>query len=123
MNVSRIKRGSDAVPLEGAALENELGQFVDIFNNHNSGVSGWNNLNVVDGSNKRMGASVLVAGTVTVSNTTVTASTRIFLSTSTAGGTVGHPYVSARTAGTSFVITSTNGADTSTIAWLLMEPK
>ena len=77
---------------------------------------------IKEGANGAMGVSTLVAGTVTVSNTKVTANSRIFLSTNTSGGTVGHPYISARTAGTSFTITSTSGTDTSTIAWEIKEP-
>lgn len=79
-------------------------------------------LYVKEGTNATMGASVLVAGTVTVSTTKVTANSRIMLSNNANGGTVGVPYISARTAATSFVITSTNAADTSTIAWLIVEP-
>ena len=123
MIIGRNERGSDKRPLEGARLENELEAIVTTWNNHDQGVQGFNKIAVVDGANKRMGVATLSAGAVTVNNTTVTANTRIFLSTTTAGGTVGHPYVSARSAGTSFTITSTSGTDTSTIAWLLIEPK
>lgn len=79
-------------------------------------------LQVKEGSNARMGTAVLVAGTVTVSNTSVTASTRIFLTTQTPGGVPGAVYISARTAATSFDITSTSVADTSTVAFLMVEP-
>lgn len=78
-------------------------------------------LRVMEGSNARMGTVALTAGTAIVSNTSVTASTRIFL-TAQSGGAPGALYVSARTAGTSFTITSTNVADTSLVAWLLVEP-
>ncbi|MFG2848485.1 hypothetical protein ACGF12_35800 [Kitasatospora sp. NPDC048296] len=77
---------------------------------------------IKEGANARMGVSVLVAGTVTVANTSITASTRVQLTIQSPGGTVGVQYVSARTAGTSFTITSNNVADTSTVAWLLIEP-
>jgi hypothetical protein len=77
---------------------------------------------VKEGSNAKMGTATLVAGTVTVSTTAVTASSRVYLTIQTNGGTVGVPYVSARTAGTSFAITSTSGTDTSTVAWILIEP-
>jgi hypothetical protein len=68
------------------------------------------------------GTAVLVGGTVTVNNTLVTANSRIFLTTQVTGGTVGSPYISARTASTSFTITSTSGTDTSTVAWMIVEP-
>ena len=76
---------------------------------------------IAEGSNCRMGTAVLVGGTVTVTNTSVTANTRIFLSRSTTGGTVGH-LSTTQTAATSFVINSSSVLDTSTINWLLMEP-
>ena len=69
-----------------------------------------------------MGIATLSGGTVTVSNTKVTASTRIFLTNNVASGTVGTPYISARSAGTSFTISSTSGSDTSQIAWMFVEP-
>lgn len=77
---------------------------------------------VTEGSNLRMGASTLKAGTVTVSNTSVTANTRIFLTGQNSSGTHGELTVSARSAGTSFTITSSSGTDTRSVAWLLIEP-
>jgi hypothetical protein len=77
---------------------------------------------IKEGANARMGVSVLVAGTVTVANTSITANTRVQLTIQIPGGTVGVQYVSARTAGTSFTITSNSATDTSTVAWLLIEP-
>lgn len=75
-----------------------------------------------EGANAKMGRAVLVAGSVVVNNTKVTAASEIFLTTQIPGGTVGTPYISARTAGTSFTISSTNAADTSTVAWQIVEP-
>lgn len=74
------------------------------------------------GADATMGTATLVGGTVTVSTTAVTANSRIFVTTQTLGGTIGTPYVSARVAGTSFDITSSSGTDTSTVAWLIVEP-
>lgn len=79
-------------------------------------------LKVKEGTNARMGTATLVAGTLVVANTSVTATTRIFLTVQTAGGTQGFLRISARTAGTSFTITSTSVSETSTVAWLLVEP-
>lgn len=81
-------------------------------------------LKIKEGSNAKMGTATMVAGTVTVSTTAVTATSRIFLSIQSLG-TVTVPTsvgVTARTAGTSFVITSANVVDTSVIAWNLIEP-
>jgi hypothetical protein len=79
-------------------------------------------LQIKEGSNARMGQATLVAGSVTVNNTTVTGSTRIFLSCASRGGTQGFLDISTVTVGTSFTIRSSNGADTSVINWLLIEP-
>lgn len=81
------------------------------------------NLHVKEGSNASMGIATLVAGTVTVNTTKVTANSRIFLTVE--GGTltnVGFVYVSARSSGTSFDITSSNILDASDVAWLIVEP-
>lgn len=75
-----------------------------------------------EGSNARQGVATLVGGTVTVANTSVTANTRIQLTSQADGGTPGFLRVSARVAGTSFTITSSSGTDTSTVAYLMTEP-
>lgn len=79
-------------------------------------------LKIKEGANAKMGTAVLVGGAVTVSTTAVTASSRIFLTRQVVGGTQGHLSIGTVTAGTSFVINSSDGADTSTIAWLIVEP-
>lgn len=81
-----------------------------------------NKLLVKEGSNAAMGASTLVAGTVTVSNTLVTANSRIFLTGQNSSGTHGELTISARVVGTSFTITSSILTDTRSIAWLIVEP-
>jgi hypothetical protein len=78
---------------------------------------------VAEGSNAKQGTATLVAGTVTVANTSVTATSRIFL-TAQSLGTVTAPKalaVTARTAGTSFTITSADNTDTSVVAWEIFE--
>lgn len=78
--------------------------------------------NGVSTSRIRHGRATLVAGTVTVTDANVTANSRIFLAHAVDGGTVGWLRVSARIAGTSFTITSSSGADTSQVDWLMIEP-
>lgn len=68
------------------------------------------------------GTAVLVAGTVVVSNTNVTANSIILLTGQNSSGTHGFLNVSARTASTSFTITSSSGSDTRTVGWLMFEP-
>ena len=72
-------------------------------------------------SASKSGTAVLVDGTVTIANATITANTRIFAFCQTPGGGIGSLYCSARVVGVSFTLTSTNILDTSTIAWMLLE--
>src|SRR5579859_1385062 len=80
-----------------------------------------NGLYVKEGSNATMGVKTLTGGTAVVSTTKVTASSRIQL-TPQSNSNLGVPYISARSAGTSFTITSTNGSDASQIFWWIIEP-
>lgn len=79
-------------------------------------------LKVKEGTNATMGVATLAAGTVVVNTTKVTANSRVFITSEAPAGTIGFLSVSARTAGTSFTITSSNALDTSTVAWLIVEP-
>jgi hypothetical protein len=80
-------------------------------------------LQVAEGSNCKQGTAVLNGTTaVVVSNTSVTANSRIFLTINVPGGTPASPYVFARSAGVSFSIKSTGASDTSTVAWEIFEP-
>lgn len=79
-------------------------------------------IQVAEGSNAKSGLIALVAGTVTVANTATTANSRIQLTSQADGGTPGWLRVSARTAATSFTITSSSATDTSSVAWLIIEP-
>lgn len=69
-----------------------------------------------------MGQVTLVGGTKVVSTTAVTANSRIFLTSDAPGGTIGFLSVSARVAGTSFTIQSSNALDTSNVSWIIVEP-
>lgn len=83
-----------------------------------------NGLYIKEGSNATMGTGTLSAGTLVISNTKVTANSRIFL-TDTGGGVlanIGALYISARSAGTSFTVSSSNALDTSTFSWIIIEP-
>ena len=79
-------------------------------------------IQIKEGSNARMGVSTLVAGTVTVSNTSVTASSRIFASANTTSTGHGALSIENITAGVSFDIVSTNVLDDASVAWLIIEP-
>ena len=76
---------------------------------------------VKEGSNAKQGTATLVGGSVTVSNTSVTAASRIFL-TPQDNATTGALRVAGRTSGTSFTITSSNAGDTGVVAYEIFEP-
>lgn len=78
-------------------------------------------LTVKAGTNARIGTTALTAGSAVVANTSVTAKTVVLLTSQVDGGTPGWLRCSARTAGTSFTITSSSNTDTSTVGWLLVE--
>lgn len=70
----------------------------------------------------RMGVATLVAGTVVVNTAAVTANSRILLTGQNSSGAPGELSVSARTAGTSFTITSSSGTDTRAVGWIIVQP-
>ena len=89
-----------------------------------SGAATFNqSITVPEGSNAYMG-TVAVNGTtaVTVSTTAVTGTSRIFLTTQVPGGTVATSYVSSTSAATYFTVKSTGATDSSTVAWLIVDP-
>lgn len=73
------------------------------------------------GANARAGTATLVAGTVTINNTSVTANSLIFITKTASGGASGIMRVSAIVAGTSFTVVSASGTDTSSFNWLIVE--
>jgi hypothetical protein len=87
--------------------------------NLSGAVVGANNTKI---SGIRTGTAVLVAGTKTVSDATITANSNIQLTSQVDGGTVGFLRVSARSASTSFTITSSSALDTSTVGYVIFEP-
>lgn len=78
-----------------------------------------NKLLITTGTNASAGSNVLVAGTVTVSTTAVTANSIILL-TAQSGTITGSLKISARTSGTSFTILSTVLTDTANVGWLII---
>ena len=73
------------------------------------------------GTGARAGNATLVGGTVTVTNTTVTANTIVMLTRKTSGGTIGTAITYTLSAGASFTINSDNILDTSVFSYLLVE--
>lgn len=78
-------------------------------------------LSIKEGANAKQGLTGnLVAGSLVVDNTSVTANSRIQLTRETPGGTLGHISYS-KTAGVSFTITSTSATETSTFVYSIFE--
>ncbi len=67
------------------------------------------------------GVATLASSTVVVNTTAVTANSRIFL-TAQSNTVTGALRVSARTAGTSFTITSSGTTEAGPVAWMIVEP-
>lgn len=80
-----------------------------------------NKISVKTGSNASVGTAVLSAGTVTVNNTLITANSQIQLTPQDGSANIGSVWVSAKTVGTSFVISSSNVLDTRTVFWQIIE--
>ena len=88
----------------------------------NSYLDAGGGLRVPEVANSKQGITALVAGTVTVANTGITAVSRIIFSPYEGGLLTGIVRVSARVVGTSFTLTSTVVTDTANIAYEIFEP-
>src|SRR5215469_8017914 len=97
----------------GSAVFNLTGASLDV-------TSVGSGLRVKEGTNAKQGTATLAAGTILVGNTSITASSRILL-TAQDNNSTGALRVSARVAGTSFTITSSNGADSGVVAYEIFE--
>ncbi len=78
-----------------------------------------NKLKITTGSNASIGTGTLSGGTVIINTTAVTASSLIFIQY-TSCSNCGSTYIGTITAGTSFVVNSTNGSDASTFNWWIV---
>ena len=87
--------------------------------NGNVGIELGGKLNIATGTNASAGTATLSSGTVVVSTTAVTTNSIIQLTLQSCS-TCGTPYTSARTAGTSFTISSTNILDASKVGWTII---
>ena len=111
----------------GVAMTNATANIVGFFPDdgttrklaiHKSGKLRW----PTGGADDVAGTATLVAGTVTVNTTAVATGSLIFVSRNTPGGTAGHlsAPVASITNVTSFVINSSDAADTSTVNWVIV---
>ena len=76
-------------------------------------------INITTGTNASVGTATLVAGTIVVNTTAVTANSIILL-TAQSGVNTGVLKISARTAGSSFTILSTAVTDTAVVGWFII---
>jgi hypothetical protein len=79
-----------------------------------------NGIQVKEGTNGKQGTGRLTAGSQTIANSSLTSTSRIFVSRTAAGGTLGHLSV-AWTVGTSFTVTSSSSTDTSSYCYEIIE--
>lgn len=148
--VVQIGDNGQAIPGANAGFDSAFSHILRLYNNFASGstqivtpngnvqfyAGGNNTLNVNAnditlaltakikigiGSNASAGTGTLSSGTVTISTTAVTASSLIFITDTNATLTnVGTLAVTSKSAGVSFTVTSSNGADSSTFNWLII---
>jgi hypothetical protein len=79
------------------------------------GATAWTALDYIDVV--KIGTATLVAGTVVVADTRITANSIIRVVSKTLGGTAGALFISAKSVGTSFTILSTSNTDTSVVRY------
>lgn len=80
-------------------------------------------LRVKEDANGKQGLSAqMVAGALTIANTSVTANSRIFITRVGTGVNWGAVSLETQTAGVGFTVRSTNAADTARVAWQIFEP-
>lgn len=122
-DIIAVTRGT-TTSVAGIAYGNSTDRPTHTFNGNAVLANIGDELKIKEGTNAAMGVCTLVAGTCTVSNTLVTANSRVFL-TAQSLGTVAVPSgygISARVAGTSFTILASAPTDTSIVAWEIIEP-
>lgn len=79
-------------------------------------------ISIKSGTNAKAGTSAaMVAGTISVSTTAITANSVVILTQKAIGGTPGALYVSSISIGSGFTIKSTSSTDTSTVNWIIMD--
>lgn len=78
-------------------------------------------LRIVASTNTKTGSGTLAAGTVTISNTSVTANSKIFVTPTSNSANSGALAVTTKTAGTSFVVKSSNALDTAGFDYFIIE--
>jgi hypothetical protein len=128
-SVDLTTKVTGVLPISNGGTGSNTQNFVDLTtaqaaiggNKTFTGATTLNKLNVATGAAGIAGTATLVAGQVTVNTTAVTAGSVIMVCYKGAPtGVAGNLYTDTITAGTSFIIHSTSGADTSTVNWWVL---
>lgn len=114
--------GGALVAADAAGIESALGTSDFTFPGNVSLGTVGDGLRVKEGANAKQGLVFLTSGAVVVANTSTTANSRIMLSNNGVLGTPGALYISARTPGVGFTISSTSVSDSSNVAYEIFEP-
>jgi hypothetical protein len=122
--VTVARQGADTINGGATALviDGTVGAYVRLVSNGATAWTGSASLptvpkTVATVAPVKTGTATLVAGTVTVADTAITANSVIRVTSKTLGGTPGALFISAKTAATSFVISSTNAGETSVVQY------
>lgn len=118
----RLRNGGDYYSTVFHNVSTNYAQLYDIGPNNPTSLGVTGGYRVTEGSNRYAGIATLVAGTVTISNTSILTGDRVTLHRQTAGGTLGHLSISALVNATSFTILSSSVTETSTIYWEIRRP-
>jgi hypothetical protein len=102
----------------GDTVDNGTDQ-LQVYNGSINIATAGGKIKIATGSNASVNGSTFSGGAVTVSNTAVTASSRIFIQY-TSCSNCGTTYISAKVAGTSFTVTSSNVLDASTFDYWII---
>ncbi len=117
-----VSQANSANYMEGAVLS-YVGAVLTLSIDHIGGSGTFADWNITERGEpapaRILGTATLVAGTVSVANTSVVAGSKVFHSRASLSGTPGFAYVTLAP-GTGFTIISGNGADTSTFNWELI---
>jgi hypothetical protein len=123
-HLTTAERNAVATPVPGTIIYNTTTGKLNLYVTSWEEIEASSGLHVLEGANATMGIVALVGGVAVVNTNKVTANSRIFL-TSQSLGTILRPTgvgVTARVAGVSFTITSMDITDTSSVAWMIVEP-
>lgn len=116
-----VENSGTANPIALFRSSNTTKSSIDSSGNITTQVAGIG-FQVKGGSNARIGTGTLSGGTLAVANTSVTASTLVFLTDTTSGALTNVGSLTVTTAaGTGFTVNSTNVLDTSTFNYILIE--